>query len=93
MTESINDLVSTARAAATNPAAPPQLNRPDPEYDVADLLYPPTLLAPPPLIWLSNDEAGVAESEASDLRRFHQLEAVLDAPSAPPLPPPKDTRR
>ena len=85
--ESINDLVSTARAAATSPEAPPRLQAPDPADDVADLLYPPELLAPDPIIWLINDRAGVGRSEAADLERYHHLQTVLSlAPSSGPEP-------
>lgn len=81
--ESINDLVSTARAAATNPNAPPRLEAPDPADEVADLLYPPELLAPDPVIWLTNDSAGVGRSEAADLERYHHLPAVLSLAPTP----------
>jgi len=76
--ESINDLVSTERAARTHPNAPPQLSTADPADETAGLLYPPELLAPIPLIWLPNDAAGIARSEAYDLHRYHGLEATLD---------------
>lgn len=81
--ESINDLVSTARAATTTPDAPPQLQAPDPADEVADLLYPPELLAPEPLLWLPNDRAGVARSEATDLERYHHFEVVLSLAHSP----------
>ncbi|KAF8334005.1 uncharacterized protein EI90DRAFT_3050622 [Cantharellus anzutake] len=81
-TESIDDLISTARAAATNPDTPPQLNPDDPADNFADLLYPPETLAPPPAIWLTNDPAGIGRSEVSDLERFHRLNAVLDTAPA-----------
>jgi len=76
--ESIDDLVSTERAARTHPDAPPQLSIADPADETAGLLYPPELLAPVPLIWLPNDPAGIARSEAYDLHRYHGLEATLD---------------
>lgn len=78
--ESINDLVSTARAAAAiaSPDSAPRLNPTDPEDEMTDLLYPPELLAPPPLIWLHNDSAGIAQSRAYDLKRGHQLDVFLD---------------
>lgn len=77
-------MVSTARAAATGPDAPPHIDSPDPADDVADLLYPPELLAPDPVIWLIHDRAGIAESEAADLQRFHRLEVILDKTSPYP---------
>ncbi|KAF8321602.1 hypothetical protein DL93DRAFT_2072348 [Clavulina sp. PMI_390] len=81
--ESINDLVSTARAAATSPDAPPLLQAPDPADEVADLLYPPELLAPDPMIWLTNDIAGVGRAEAADLERYHNLPTVVSLNPAP----------
>ncbi|KAF9519867.1 hypothetical protein BS47DRAFT_1357887 [Hydnum rufescens UP504] len=81
--ETINDLVSTARAAAAFATldSPPRLNPTDPEDDVADFLYPPELLAPAPPIWLYNDSAGIAQSRAHDLKREHDLDVFLDGPS------------
>ncbi|KDQ20481.1 hypothetical protein BOTBODRAFT_308811 [Botryobasidium botryosum FD-172 SS1] len=76
--ESIDDLVSTERAARTHPDAPPQLSTPDPAEETAGLLYPPELLAPVPLIWLPNDAAGIARSEAYDLHRYHGLQSTFD---------------
>ena len=45
---------------------------------MAGILYAPELVAPPPTIWLPNDAAGVARSEAVDLQKYHGLRATLD---------------
>lgn len=34
--------------------------------------------APTPIIWLPNDSAGVARSEAYDLQRYHDIPVTLD---------------
>ncbi|QRW26899.1 hypothetical protein RhiXN_01494 [Rhizoctonia solani] len=77
-TEDIDDLVSTERAAHTYPGAAPMIPSTDHATETAGLLYPPELLAPPPMIWLPNDRSGIAQSEAYDLGRYHDLETVLD---------------
>ncbi|CAE6471377.1 unnamed protein product [Rhizoctonia solani] len=77
-TEDIDDLVSTERAAHTHPGAAPMIPSTDHAVETAGLLYPPELLAPPPMIWLPNDRSGIARSEAYDLGRYHDLETVLD---------------
>ncbi|CAE7207304.1 unnamed protein product [Rhizoctonia solani] len=77
-TEDIDDLVSTERAAHTYPGAAPMIHSIDHAVETAGLLYPPELLAPPPMIWLPNDRSGIARSEAYDLGRYHDLESVLD---------------
>jgi hypothetical protein len=77
-TEAIDDLVSTEKAARTHPDAPPYLPFNDRAEETAGLLYPPELLAPIPMIWLPNDHAGVAHSEAIDLQRYHGLETTID---------------
>jgi hypothetical protein len=74
-------MISTARAAATGPDAPPHIDAPDPAEEAAGLLYPPELLAPDPVIWLVNDAAGIGQSEATDLQRYHHLDVVLDSSS------------
>ncbi|KAF8347052.1 hypothetical protein F5887DRAFT_1178097 [Amanita rubescens] len=80
-TETIDDLTATERAARTHPDAPPHLppllftGHVD---DMAGVLYAPELIAPPPMIWLPNDSAGVARSEAADLRKYHDLHATID---------------
>ncbi len=80
-TETIDDLTATERAARTHPDAPPHLppllftGHAD---DMAGVLYAPELIAPPPMIWLPNDSAGVARSEAADLRKYHDLHATID---------------
>ena len=48
---------------------------------MAGILYAPELLAPPPIIWLPNDSAGIAKSEAYDLQRYHGLKATIDVRS------------
>ncbi|KAK0198749.1 hypothetical protein F5146DRAFT_918927 [Armillaria mellea] len=81
-TENLNDLTATERAARTHPEAPPRLpplSFSDHEEDTAGLLYAPELIAPPPIIWLPNDSAGVARSEAVDLQKYHDLRVTLDA--------------
>jgi hypothetical protein len=45
---------------------------------MAGILYAPELIAPPPIIWLPNDSAGVARSEAIDLEKYHDLQGTLD---------------
>ncbi|KAJ1310485.1 hypothetical protein OPQ81_007218 [Rhizoctonia solani] len=77
-TEDIDDLVSTERAAHTYPGAAPMIPSMDHAVETAGLLYPPELLAPPPMIWLPNDRSGIARSEAYDLGRYHDLDTVLD---------------
>ncbi|KAG8689807.1 hypothetical protein FRC11_000472, partial [Ceratobasidium sp. 423] len=77
-TEDIDDLVSTERAAHTYPGAAPTIPSTDHAIETAGLLYPPELLAPPPMVWLPNDRSGIARSEAYDLGRYHDLETVLD---------------
>jgi hypothetical protein len=83
-TENLDDLIATERAARTHPDAPPHLP-PLPFADHAEemsgILYAPELVAPPPIIWLPNDSAGVARSEAIDLERYHNLQATLDVRS------------
>lgn len=91
-TEAIDDLVSTEKAARTHPDAPPYLPFNDRAEETAGLLYPPELLAPVPMIWLPNDHAGIARSEAIDLQRYHGLETTLDVvqevgQSADPIAP------
>lgn len=79
-TETLDDLTATERAARTHPDAPPHL--PPLAFtgheDMAGILYAPELIAPPPIIWLPNDSAGVARSEVYDLEKFHGLRATLD---------------
>ncbi|KAG6873836.1 hypothetical protein C0995_010448 [Termitomyces sp. Mi166 len=80
-TETLDDLTATERAARTHPDAPPHLPPlafTDHAEDMAGILYAPELIAPPPIIWLPNDSAGVARSEALDLQRYHDLTATLD---------------
>lgn len=80
-TENLDDLTATERAARTHPEAPPLLPPlPFAEHadDMAGLLYAPELIAPSPIIWLPNDSAGVARSEAVDLQKYHNLQVTLD---------------
>ncbi|KAG6842425.1 hypothetical protein C0991_007555 [Blastosporella zonata] len=80
-TETLDDLTATERAARTHPDAPPHLPPlafTDHAEDMAGILYAPELIAPPPIIWLPNDSAGVARSEAIDLQRYHDLTVTLD---------------
>ncbi|TBU34797.1 hypothetical protein BD311DRAFT_650048 [Dichomitus squalens] len=80
-TETLDDLTATERAARTNPDAPPHLPPlpfADHAEEMAGVLYPPELLAPPPVIWLPNDVGGIGRSEAFDLQRYHDLPVTLD---------------
>ena len=80
-TETLDDLTATERAARTNPDAPPHLPPlpfADHAEEMAGVLYPPELLAPPPMIWLPNDVGGIGRSEAIDLQRYHDLPVTLD---------------
>lgn len=85
LSESIDDLTATETAARTNPDAPPRLP-PLPfmthTEEMQSILYPPELLAPSPVIWLPNDPSGVAETEAIDLFRYHDLQTTLDIGSS-----------
>ncbi|KAF8899144.1 hypothetical protein BD779DRAFT_1487243 [Infundibulicybe gibba] len=80
-TETLDDLTATERAARTHPDAPPHLP-PLPFTDHAEemsgILYAPELIAPQPIVWLPNDAAGVARSEAVDLQKYHNLQVTLD---------------
>lgn len=80
-TETLDDLTATDRAARTHPDAPPHipaLRFTDHAEDMASILYAPELIAPPPIIWLPNDVAGIARSEAFDLQQYHALQVTLD---------------
>ena len=81
VTETLDDLTATERAARTHPDAPPHLPPlpfADHAEEMAGILYAPELLAPPPVIWLPNDVGGIARSEAFDLQRYHDLRVTLD---------------
>jgi hypothetical protein len=83
-TETLDDLTATERAARTHPDAPPHLPPlpfTDHAEEMAGILYAPELIAPPPIIWLPNDSAGVARSEAVDLQKYHDLHVTLDVHS------------
>ncbi|KAM6498584.1 hypothetical protein JOM56_006532 [Amanita muscaria] len=80
-TETIDDLTATETAARTHPDAPPHLpalSFTEHADDMAGVLYAPELIAPQPIIWLPNDPAGVARSEAAELRKYHDLHATID---------------
>lgn len=80
-TETLDDLTATERAARTHPDVPPHLPPlpfTDHAEDMAGILYAPELIAPPPIIWLPRDAAGVARSEAVDLQKYHDLHVTLD---------------
>jgi hypothetical protein len=83
-TETLDDLTATERAARTHPDAPPRLP-PLPFTDHAEemsrILFAPELIAPPPIVWLPSDNAGVARAEARDLEQFHGLKAVIEVRS------------
>ncbi|KAN0102356.1 hypothetical protein V8E52_012028 [Russula decolorans] len=84
-TETLDDLTATERAARTHPDAPPRLP-PLPFTDHAEemsrILFAPELIAPPPIVWLPSDNAGVARAEARDLEQFHGLKAVIEVRSS-----------
>jgi len=83
-TETLDDLTATDRAARTHPEAPPHippLPFTDHAEDMAGILYAPELIAPPPIIWLPNDTAGIAMQEAYDLQQYHSLPVTLDVRS------------
>ena len=83
-TETLDDLTATDRAARTHPDAPPHippLSFTDHAEDMAGILYAPELIAPPPIIWLPNDTAGIAMQEAYDLQQYHSLPVTLDVRS------------
>ncbi|KAG8822531.1 hypothetical protein FRC17_009553 [Serendipita sp. 399] len=80
-TEQLDDLIATEKAARTHPDAPPRLPPlafVDHAEEMSGILYPPELTAPPPVIWLPNDSAGIARSEAYDLQQYHHLTTVID---------------
>ncbi len=85
VTETLDDLTATERAARTHPDAPPRLP-PLPFTDHAEemsrILFAPELIAPPPIVWLPSDNAGVARAEARDLEQFHGLKAVIEVRSS-----------
>lgn len=88
-TENLDDLTATERAARTHPDAPPHLPPlpfADHAEEMAGILYAPELVAPPPIIWLPNDSAGVARSEALDLQRYHDLQVTLDVRTKDDVP-------
>jgi hypothetical protein len=45
------------------------------------ILFAPELIAPPPIVWLPSDKAGVARAEARDLEKYHELKAVIEVRS------------
>jgi len=83
-TETLDDLTATERAARTHPDAPPRLpplSFTDHAEEMSRILFAPELIAPPPIVWLPSDHAGVARSEARDLEQFHGLKAVIEVRS------------
>lgn len=40
-------------------------------------LYPPSLIAPNPTLWLLDDPNGIGRMEVSDLQRWHRLDAIV----------------
>jgi hypothetical protein len=83
-TETLDDLTATERAARTHPDAPPRL--PPLSFaghaeEMSRILFAPELIAPPPIVWLPNDNAGVARAEAQDLEHYHGLKTVIDVRS------------
>lgn len=89
-TEAIDDLTATEKAARAHPDAPPHLPPlpfVDHSEEMADILYTPEVLAPPPTIWLPNDSAGIARAEAYDLQRYHGLRTILDVQTTIEAPP------
>lgn len=93
-TETLDDLIATERAARTHPDAPPhlpQLSFGDHAEEMSAIMYAPELLAPPPIIWLPNDTAGVAKTEAIDLRKYHDIHVTLDVHARDVILPKRST--
>jgi hypothetical protein len=94
-TDTLDDLTATERAARTHPdAAPhlPPLPFADHAEEMSGILYAPELIAPPPIIWLPNDSAGVARSEAVDLQKYHDLQVTLDVHATQDVMPRRSSR-
>lgn len=81
-TEELDDLFYTEKASFARPTfAKDHSDRRyfhDPAESSRGLVYPSEMLAPVPVIWLPNDRAGVATSEAADLESYHGLMAIVD---------------
>lgn len=80
----MDDLTATERAARTHPDAPPRL--PPLSFaghaeEMSRILFAPELIAPPPIVWLPTDGAGVARAEAQDLEHYHGLKTVIEVRS------------
>ncbi|KAG2159608.1 uncharacterized protein EDB93DRAFT_1236924 [Suillus bovinus] len=93
-TETLDDLIATERAARTHPDAPPHLpplSFGDHAEEMSGIMYPPELLAPAPIIWLPNDTAGVAKTEAIDLRKYHDIHVTLDVHARDVILPKRST--
>ncbi|KAG1766395.1 hypothetical protein EDD22DRAFT_878114 [Suillus occidentalis] len=93
-TETLNDLIATERAARTHPGAPPHLpplSFGDHAEEMSGIMYAPELLAPSPIIWLPNDTAGVAKTEAIDLRKYHDIRVALDVHARDVILPKRST--
>ncbi|KAF8492626.1 hypothetical protein F5888DRAFT_897753 [Russula emetica] len=79
-TKTLDNLTATERAACIHSDAPPRLSPlpfTDHAEEISRILFAPELIAPPPIIWWSSDNAGVARAEARDLEQFHGLKAVI----------------
>lgn len=93
-TETLDDLTATERAARTHPDAPPHLpplSFGDHAEELSAIMYAPELLAPAPIIWLPNDTAGVAKTEAIDLRKYHDIQVTLDVHAKDVILPKRST--
>lgn len=93
-TETLDDLIATERAARTHPDAPPHLpplSFGDHAEEMSTIMYAPELLAPSPIIWLPNDTAGVAKTEAIDLRKYHDIHVTLDVHARDVILPKRST--
>lgn len=81
-TEEVDDLFYTEKASFARPAfTKDHSDRQffyDPTESIRGLVYPSAMLAPVPVVWLPNDQSGVATSEAADLESYHGLMAIVD---------------
>ncbi|ORX33503.1 hypothetical protein BD324DRAFT_658318 [Kockovaella imperatae] len=79
-TEWIDDKVHTEKASWTRPdlSDEPRQFFHDPGDGLRGLIYPPEMIAPRPVLWLERDTSGVAESEAADLEKYHDLPPIVD---------------
>ena len=84
-TEGIDDTLYTERASYTRLDLAKDDQHPrqyfhDPSEGIKGLVYPPEMLAAKPVIWLERDDSGIAEAEAADLEKHHDLPAIVDPP-------------